>query len=81
MEKIVVGITCVGSLISQGIIKSIKNCDLVDKIYLIGFEYFPETIGSYWIDETYLMPDILKSKDYCEDYIIALMKNIKTHNI
>ncbi|RPI79173.1 MAG: ATP-grasp domain-containing protein, partial [Desulfobacteraceae bacterium] len=81
MKKLRVGITCVGSLIAQGIIKSIRKSDLSQDIEMIGFEYFPGMIGSYWVDQTYLMPDILKENISEEDYLGVLIKHILDQQI
>jgi carbamoyl-phosphate synthase large subunit len=80
-NKIKIGITCVGSLIGQGIIKSIQQCDLADKVEMIGFEYLEGSAGSYWIDKTYIMPDIWKESVSHEDYISELIFLIKKENI
>ncbi len=55
---ITIGITGTGSLIGQAIIKSIKQSSFKNNI-LIGMDYFENTIGSYWTDENYILPDIL----------------------
>lgn len=55
---ITIGITGTGSLVGQAIIKSIKKSSFKDE-RLIGMEYFENTIGSYWTDENYILPDIL----------------------
>jgi carbamoyl-phosphate synthase large subunit len=81
MEKIAIGITCVGSLIGQGVIKSIRASDLADRTRLIGFEYFPGTVGSYWVEDTYLMPDILKPDVPWKAYLEVLCDHIRHHSI
>ena len=53
-------VTGTGSLIGQAIIKSIKRSDLSDKIKIIGCDYFADTVGSFWCDKNYILPDILK---------------------
>ena len=53
-----IGITGTGSLIGQAIIKSIKQSSFKNE-RLIGIDYFTETIGSYWTDKNYILPDIL----------------------
>jgi carbamoyl-phosphate synthase large subunit len=58
-DKIIVGVTGTGSLIGQAIIKSIKLSDLCQKTLIIGFDYFNETVGSFWCNKTYILPDIL----------------------
>lgn len=60
MNKINIGVTGTGSLIGQAIIKSIKKSDLVDKVEIIGFDYFNNTIGSLWCQKNIILPDILK---------------------
>ena len=51
-------VTGVGSLLGQGILKSIQNSRL--KCRVIGTDYFPSAVGLYWVDEGYILPDILK---------------------
>lgn len=60
MNKTKVMVTGTGSLIGQAIIKSIKNSDLANEVKLIGCDYFENTVGSFWCDKNYLLPDILK---------------------
>lgn len=55
-----IGITGVGSLIGQGIIKSIINSPFSANYELIGFDYFTDTVGSFWCHKNYILPDILK---------------------
>ena len=81
MGKTTIGITCTGSLIGQGVIKSIKKSDLADSVRMIGFEYFPGTVGSYWVDATHVMPDILKSDVSEHDYMGRLLNHIANHGI
>ena len=81
MDRMVVGMTCVGSLVSQGVIKSLKDCDLAGRTRLIGFEYFPGTVGSYWVERTHLLPDILKPGVSWEEYVQALCGRIREEGI
>jgi carbamoyl-phosphate synthase large subunit len=55
-----IGITGTGSLIGQAIIKSIKKSAYANDYRLIGFDYFNDTVGSFWCDESFLLPDLLK---------------------
>lgn len=55
-----IGITGTGSLIGQAIIKSIKNSAYANDYQLIGFDYFNNTVGSFWCDENFILPDLLK---------------------
>lgn len=59
MNKHKILITGTGSLIGQAIIKSIIRSNLKKKLSLIGCDYFPDTIGSFWCDKNYILPDIL----------------------
>lgn len=59
MQKINVLVTGTGSLIGQAIIKSIKKHEIGRDIYIIGCDYFPDSVGSFWCDKNYLLPDLL----------------------
>lgn len=75
MENIYnIGITGTGSLIGQAVIKSIIRSDLKDKLNIIGFDYFENTVGSFWCKENHILPDILKienSEYQLIDFIIS----------
>jgi len=75
-----IGITGVGSLIGQAIIKSIKKSKYLNST-LVGFEYFENTIGSYWVDRTYLLPDILKYDNLYEDWQAKIFEVAKNENL
>jgi|TARA_B100000315_G_scaffold257248_1_gene305495 carbamoyl-phosphate synthase large subunit len=81
MKKISIGVTCVGSVIGQGIIKSIKASSLSGVCEITGFEYLEDTVGSYWVNRTYIMPDILKTDVSDEYYMEILLDRIKKHKI
>jgi len=81
MKKINIGITCVDSLVGQGIIRSIRKSDLSEKTDITGFEYFDGTLGSHWVNRTYIMPDILKDKTQIDSFIEALIFYIKKHRL
>lgn len=80
MNKINVLVTGTGSLIAQAVIKSIKASQLKDKIKLIGYDYFPNTAGSFWCDKNYILPDILKPQ-YKEEWRKKIFEIIKNENI
>ncbi len=63
MEKHQIGITGTGSLIGQAIIKSILRSDYKEEFNLVGFDYFPDTIGSFWCNKNYILPDLLKPEN------------------
>lgn len=76
----IIGITGTGSLVGQAIIKSIKSSKFKnDK--LIGFDYFKGTIGSYWVDKNYLLPDILDKSIDVRDWLYTVMSVIKRESI
>ncbi len=79
--KAPIGITCVDSLVGQGIIRSIRKSDLADRVDITGFEYFKDTLGAHWVDRTYIMPDILKRGVKQDSYIEELITHIKAHRI
>jgi len=80
-NKINIAVTGIGSLIGQAVIKSIQRSDLVDKINIIGFDYFNDTVGSFWIDEKYILPDILKSNVTHEEWLDVIIKIIIERDI
>lgn len=81
MNKIKIGITGIGSLIGQAIIKSIKISSLRDRISMVGFDYFEDTIGSYWVDKSFLLPDFLKDNISENEWLKKLIEIIKTEDI
>jgi len=75
MQTINIGITGTGSLIGQAIIKSIKSSDIVNQVEIIGFDYFENTIGSFWCRKNIILPDILK-KENKEQWKKTIFKTI-----
>ncbi|RKJ43710.1 ATP-grasp domain-containing protein [bacterium 1XD8-76] len=55
-------VTGTGSLIGQAIIKSIYKSVLRKEITLVGCDYFDNTVGSFWCDKNYHLPDVLKAE-------------------
>lgn len=76
-----VGITGTGSLIGQAIIKSIQNSQYRADYELIGFDYFTETVGSYWVKRTHLLPDILSPAISEATWIAALKEKIEEEQL
>lgn len=64
-----IAVTGTGSLIGQGIIKSILRSKISDKVEIVGFDYFNDTIGSYLVKKNHLFPDILKDNVSEKDWI------------
>lgn len=81
-SKITIAVTGTGSLIGQAIIKSIMRSDLNSKIELIGFDYFKQTVGSYWINNNnYLLPDILKPEITEEEWLNYIIEVLVKQNV
>jgi len=57
-----IGVTGTGSLIGQAIIKSINASSYSRDCYVVGFDYFKNTVGSYWVNKNYLLPDVIDSR-------------------
>jgi len=81
MKKIKVGITGTGSLIGQAIIKSLRFSELAGEIHMIGFDYFEDTMGSFWVEKNFLLPDFLKKEITEEDWLNRLMEIISSEAI
>ena len=80
-NKINIAVTGIGSLIGQAVIKSIQRSDLNDKINIIGFDYFNDTVGSFWIEEKYILPDILKPEIKHQQWLDVIVKVIIERDI
>ena len=80
-NKINIAITGIGSLIGQAIIKSIQRSNLKDQINIIGFDYFKDTVGGFWIDEKYILPDILKPGVTHQEWVDIIIKVIIERDI
>jgi len=81
MKKVCVGITAADSIVGHGIIKSLRKSDISSSLRIIAFEYFNDLVSSYWVDKTYIMPDILKIGVDRESYIQKLITHIKNEDI
>jgi carbamoyl-phosphate synthase large subunit len=79
--KLSIGVTGTGSLIGQGILKSIQKSPLANEVTITGFDYFERTIGSYWCQQNYLLPDILKTPDVLPQWIEVIKAAIHKHSI
>jgi carbamoyl-phosphate synthase large subunit len=75
-----IGITGTGSLIGQAIIKSIKKSSFKTST-LIGMDYFENTIGSYWTDKNYLLPDILKGETSIRSWVEEVIEIITSEHL
>jgi carbamoyl-phosphate synthase large subunit len=80
-NSINIGITGTGSLIGQAIIKCIKLSVLKSQINLIGFDYIPGSVGAYWCETNYLLPDIFKKDIKEEIWLSSLIEKVKLHKL
>ena len=76
-----IAITGTGSLVGQAVIKSIVRSDLKDKINLIGFDYFKDTVGSFWVSQNFILPDILKPHVTHQDWLNSLLSALLANDI
>ena len=72
-------VTGVGSLLGQGILKSIQDSSLDCNV--TGTDYFPSAVGLYWVDKGYILPDILKEEIKDSEWIDALINVINQEEI
>lgn len=76
----IIGITGTGSLVGQAIIKSIQKSSFKNE-KLIGMDYFKNTIGSYWTDKNYILPDILDKSVTEKVWLEKIVSIIKEEKI
>lgn len=79
--SISIGVTGTGSLIGQGIIKCILECEEREQFNIVGFDYYEDTVGSFWCDSHFILPDVLASNITNEIWIDAIIKNILEERI
>jgi len=72
-------VTGVGSLLGQGILKSLADSSLDCKV--TGTDYFPSAVGLYWVDKGHLLPDILNPEVDEEEWIEALIQVINQEKV
>jgi carbamoyl-phosphate synthase large subunit len=72
-------VTGVGSLLGQGILKSIQDSSLDCNI--TGTDYFPSAVGLYWVDKGYILPDMLKPEINESQWIDAIINVINQEEI
>jgi carbamoyl-phosphate synthase large subunit len=76
-----IGVTGTGSLIGQAIIKSIRASSYARDCYVVGFDYFKNTVGSYWVNKSYLLPDILDSNITEPQWVNAVTEAISNERL
>jgi carbamoyl-phosphate synthase large subunit len=72
-----IGVTGTGSLIGQAIIKSIKNSDESNRFQIIGFDYFNDTVGSFWCKKNYKLTDVYVNPDLEQNWLKEVLLHIK----
>ena len=73
-------VTGVGSLLGQGIIKALKYSSL--RYNLVGTDYFAKSVGLYWVDKGYILPDILdKRVNNMDEWLHIIIGIIKINGI
>ena len=58
-----------GSLIGQGIIKSLRMSTL--DVRLVGLDFFAHAVGLYWSDAAHILPDVLSPEVGEDEYLQA----------
>lgn len=76
-----IGVTGTGSLIGQAIIKCINLSKLKQEVNLVGFDYIPNSVGSYWCHHHYLLPDIFKRDEPEHKWLNQLIGHIRQHQL
>lgn len=76
----IIGVTGTGSVVGQAILKSIKKSSFKDE-KLVGMDYFENTVGSYWTDKNYILPDILDENITENIWLDKIMSIIKEEKI
>lgn len=80
-EKINIGVTGTGSLIGQGIIKCIQVSSFKDNVNITGFDYVSDSVGSFWCDNNYLLPDVFKKNESEDAWVSSLIEIINKHQL
>jgi carbamoyl-phosphate synthase large subunit len=81
MAKLTIGITGLGSLIGQAIIKSINKSALNNDISMVGFDYLPNTVGGQWVGKEFLLPDFYKKEASEQDWLGEIIRIICSEGI
>lgn len=68
-------------MIGQAIIKCINLSSLKNQINLVGFDYIIGSVGAYWCETNYLLPDIFKKNIEEEIWLKDLIDKIKSHKL
>ena len=72
-------VTGAGSLLGQGIIKSLELSKL--KFTLFATDYFSSAIGLYWAKRSFLLPDLLNTSITDNEWLDSLITILKNEKI
>ena len=81
IHNFTVGITGTGSLIGQAIIKSVKQSNYKELINMIGFDYFQDTVGAFWCQKNYILPDIYKNNNQIQLWVDFIINKLVENDI
>lgn len=73
-------ITGTGSIVGQAVIKSLRASLLRGELELIGLDYIDETVGSFWVDKHYLLPDFFAKKATTNEWFERVVEIISKEN-
>src|SRR3989338_5344379 len=73
--RVTVAVTGSGSLIGQGVIKSLKMSTL--DVRVVALDYFRHAVGLYWAEASHLLPDILSPEVGEDAYVTTLAEILK----
>ena len=76
-----IGVTGTGSLIGQAIIKSIQRSTDLNNYKIIGFDYFNDTVGSFWCEKNYQLPDIYTNPHLEKKWLNEVLLHLKNESI
>lgn len=67
-------------MVGQAIIKSLRDSPY-EVSRVVGFDYIPETVGSFWCDENVVLPDILDTELEESELLEALVEAIERFDL
>lgn len=72
-------VTGVGSTLGYGILKCFEASSL--DCHIVGTDYFDTAVGLYWVDRSYILPDILNPEVTEEEWLARISKIIADNSI
>lgn len=77
--RLTVAISGAGSLIGQGIIKTLKLSALDCR--LVALDFFPQAVGLYWAEAAHLLPDVLSPHVHESEYLGRLTDILRQEHV